>query len=125
MERIFNEKSAYIDILNRIHKKKSKYEGIFIIKKRNFTDNSFYYFLCILTRFLYLISFFGNYSSSFTSRYTNFKSFQQYVKNLLAYNIFNQIQIPLNIYIFNNNIIYIIYNQIYILLFYSKEYLAI
>ena len=109
MQNTFNEKSKYIDILNRIHKKYSKYEGILIMKKKYFTDNIFYYFLCLLTRFFYLLSFCGNYSSSFSSRFTNFKSFQQYIKSLLCFNILNKIQIRFKIYVYIIIILCILY----------------
>ena len=52
MTDILDNQEKYRNILNRIHKKISIYEGLLIIKKQYFTDNIFYYFFCVLSRFI-------------------------------------------------------------------------
>ena len=95
-----NEKSKYFNILNRIQKKYSIYEGLFIIKKQYLTNNSFYYFLCIFFRFIYIISISGNYFSVFERGRPRFYSFQSYLSKLTCYNLFQQFTISYKIYFF-------------------------
>ena len=87
MSNLFNKKSKYINIFNRIQKKIATYEGIFMIKKLYFTNSILYYFLCILSRFIYLISFSGDYTSSFFNKNNTLNNFHQYVKSLTCYNL--------------------------------------
>ena len=82
MSNLFNKKSKYINIFNRIQKKIHTYEGLFMIKKLYFTNNIIYYFLCILSRFIYLISFSGDYTSSFFNKKNTLNTFHQYVSSL-------------------------------------------
>ena len=93
-----NEKSKYFNILNRIQKKYSIYEGLFIIKKQYLTNNSFYYFLCIFFRFIYILSISGNYISIFERGKPRFYSFQNYLSKLTCYNLFQQFTISYKIY---------------------------
>ena len=93
-----NEKSKYFNILNRIQKKYSIYEGLFIIKKQYLTNNSFYYFLCIFFRFIYILSISGNYISIFERGKLRFYSFQNYLSKLTCYNLFQQFTISYKIY---------------------------
>ena len=88
MTDILDSKEKYRNILNRIHKKISIYEGLLIIKKQYFTDNIFYYFFCVLFRFIYLISLSGNYADYFDIN-RNIKSFQENLKLFTCYNSVN------------------------------------
>ena len=55
MENLFDKKLAYSNILNRINKKYLSYEGLILLKKLYFTDNIFYYYICILIRYIHLM----------------------------------------------------------------------
>ena len=109
MENIFDKNKNYINILNRIQKKISSYEGILIIKKQYFTDNGFYYFLCLLFRFIHLISFSGDYFNMFINNRFSFPSFKRYLKKLTLYNIIEQFNISFNIYAYMAIIILILF----------------
>ena len=95
-----NEKSKYFNILNRLQKKYSIYEGLFIIKKQYLTNNSFYYFLCIFFRFIYIISISGNYTSLFGRGRRSFYSIQNYLNKLTCYNLLQQFTISYKLYFF-------------------------
>ena len=95
----FDKKSIYNNILNRIRKKSITYEGVFIVKKIYFTDNIFFYFLCILFRFIHLFVFSGNYAEQFSSKEKDdSKSFQNYLLKLTIYNLLQQYQLSFRIY---------------------------
>jgi len=76
----------YYNILNRLTKKTATYEGLIIIKKQYFTDNFYYYILCLLTRFIPLIALSGDYSDIYGNK-NNVKSFQSYLKLFSCHNI--------------------------------------
>ncbi len=76
----------YYNILNRLTKKTAIYEGLIIIKKQYFTDNFYYYLLCLLTRFIPLIALSGDFSDIY-KRANNVKSFQFYLKKFTCNNI--------------------------------------
>ena len=107
MSNMFNTKSRYTNVLNRIKKKFSTYEGILIMKKQYFTENMFYYFLCILFRFIHLISFSGDYSAFFDIP-KNVKTFQKFSKNFTIYSIISQMSISFKIYSYLVFIIFIL-----------------
>ena len=67
MDDLYNKKSQYDNILNRIKKNISIKEGFFLIIKQYLTNNICYYFLCILVRFIPLIILSGNYHEAFHS----------------------------------------------------------
>ena len=96
MSDAYNKKSKYYNILNRIQKKYSIYEGLFIIKKQYLTNNSFYYFLCIFFRFIYIISLSGDYESSFGEE-SNY-SIQSYVRQLTCFKLAQYFNLPYKIY---------------------------
>ena len=100
-----NEK--YINILNRIHKKISKFEAVLIIKKQYFTNNIFYYLLCIILRFIYLISFLGKYYIFFDENKT-YNYFQKYIQKLSFYNIIKDYKISFQFYLNSSIIIFIL-----------------
>ena len=104
MDNSFDNESKlkYINILNRIHKKISSYEGLLIMKNQYFTDNAFYYFLCVIFRSVDLIYFSGDYSSISTStfyRASNTKSYKQYIKILSCYGLMEKFNISYQVYI--------------------------
>ena len=109
MSNLFNKKSKYINIFNRIQKKIHTYEGLFMIKKLYFTNNIIYYFLCILSRFIYLISFSGDYTSSFFKQRNTLNTFHQYVKSLTCYNLVQKVNFSSEKYYILNVIIAIFF----------------
>ena len=101
MEDLFKDENNYKNIFNRIEKKYSKDEGLIIMKKLYFTNNLFYYYLCLLLRFVHLISFSGDYFNLYSKNYI-LNSFQKYVKLLTCYNILKYCEIT---YIFYSLIV--------------------
>jgi len=76
----------YYNVLNRLSKKTANYEGLIMIKKQYFTDNFYYYLLCLLTRFIPLIALSGDYSDIYIKT-NNVKSFQSYLKLFSCHSI--------------------------------------
>ena len=103
----FNKTSKYNNILNRIQKKFSTYEIIFLIKKLYFTNNIVYYFLCILTRFVNLISFLGDFSLSNFNKNSN--SIRKYIKGLTCYSFVQKLNFSFAKYIAINIVIFIFF----------------
>ena len=93
---VYNKNSKYYNILNRIQKKYSIYEGLFIIKKQYLTNNRFYYFLCIFFRFIYIIPLSGDYES--TLRKSRINSIQNYLRKLTCFNLVQQINLSYKMY---------------------------
>ena len=93
----FYRNSNNIDILNRIQKKFSTYEGFLIMKRQYFTNNIIYYFFCLIFRFIHILSFCGDYYSIhyIIRKYT---TFQHYLKYLTIYNCFKQLNISCKYY---------------------------
>ena len=96
----------YINILNRIHKKLSKLEGLLLIKKQYFTNNIFYYLLSLILRFIYLLSFLGNYHIFFDGNNPN-ELYQKFIQKLTCYNIIKEIQLSFEYYFYSIIIIFI------------------
>ena len=67
MENFYNPKMKYDNLLNRIQKSISVNEGFFLIIKLYLTNNIFYYFLCVIFRFIPLMILVGNYQDTFLS----------------------------------------------------------
>ena len=65
MSNSFKKEKKYYDILNLIRKNVSYIEPFLIIIKENFTNNIFYYFLCVIFRFSHILLFACDYSSVF------------------------------------------------------------
>ena len=103
MDNSFDNESKlkYINILNRIHKKISSYEGFLIMKNQYFTDNVFYYFLCVIFRSVDLIYFSGDYSSTTSTfiRASNTKAYKQYIKILSCYGLMEKLNISYKVYV--------------------------
>ena len=113
MEIIIDKKSNYNDILSKVHKKFSIEEGFYIIIKLYLTNNTFFYVLCILFRFIPLIIISGDYMSinrnlSLKAYNNKTKSFRQFIKILTCHNLIIQFNISSNIYIFINILLYIL-----------------
>ena len=98
MEDVYNKNSKYYNILNRIQKKYSIYEGLFIIKKQYLTNNRFYYILCIFFRFIYIISLSGDYESTFRRRKSGINSIQNYLRRLTCFNLVQQFNLSYKMY---------------------------
>ena len=98
MSDVYNKNSKYYNILSRIQKKYSIYEGLFIIKKQYLTNNSFYYFLCIFFRFIYIISISGYYESIFKAGISEINSIQNYLRKLTCFNLFQQFNLSYKTY---------------------------
>ena len=97
MDSIFEkQKLKNINILNRIPKKFSTSEFFLNMKKQYFTNNIFYYFLCVLFRFIHLILFCGDYYYFFNKDNAYFK---KYLKVLTCFNIIQRFHISFTTYI--------------------------
>ena len=107
MYSIKNENFQYINILNRIHKKISKLEGLLIIKKQYFTDNMFYYLLSLIMRFIYLLQLFGEYHIFFDKNNSNI-IYQEFIQKLTFYNIIKEYKLSFKYYFYSIIIIFII-----------------
>ena len=107
MEDVNNKNSKYYNILNRIQKKYSIYEGLFIIKKQYLTNNRFYYFLCIFFRFIYITSLCGDYESTLGKSRIN--SIQYYLRKLTCFNLVQQFNLSYKMYFIIVSIILIFF----------------
>ena len=107
MKDLFVSISEYNDILNRLEKRFNYYDGFYITIKQYFTNNTFYYFICLIFRLIPLILLSGHYSNIFNESNNNLYSFQNYVKLLTCYNLVKYLQISYRFYIITNILIYI------------------
>ena len=106
MDSVSDKKFIYINLLNRIQKKISSYEGLLLMKKLYFTDNIFFYFLSLVFRFIHLISFCGDYN--ILSNSTN-KTIKQNIKIFTCHYLIQQFDLSYNAYIFIDIIIIILF----------------
>ena len=107
MSDVYNKSSKYYNILSRIQKKYSIYEGLFIIKKQYLTNNSFYYFLCIFFRFIYIISISGDYEFTFRRGYSRINTIQNYLRKLTCFNLVHQFNLSYKMYFIIVSIIFV------------------
>ena len=107
MSNQFNKNLKYTNIFNRIQKKFTTYEVIFLIKKLHFTNNIIYYFLCILTRFANLVSYLGDFSFSNIDKDSN--SIRQYIKGITCYNLVRKLNFSFKKYCLTNGVIFIFF----------------
>ena len=89
LDDLYDKNSKYNNILKRIDKKFSLSEGILITTKLYLTNNAFYYYLCILFRFIHILLLCGNYSNFINSK-SKSQSFHKYLKLMTMYNLFKQ-----------------------------------
>ena len=108
MDDTFNKNAKYIDILSKIEKKVSTYEGLLIMKRQYYTNNSFYFFLCLIFRFIHIISFCGDYDKNKISK-RNTSSYKQYLNRLTLYYLFKQLNISHKIYFIINLLILVLF----------------
>ena len=105
---LIDKNSKYVNVLKRIRKKNSNYEGFLLIKKYYLTNNLFYYVLCILFHFIHLISISGNFSNIFIKKNKS-NSFQEFFKILTIYKLLQNFQISFLVYGLINSIFIIIF----------------
>ena len=74
MELLYDKTLKYSNILSRIQKRISIEEGYFIIIRLYLTNNTFYYFLCILFRFVSLLIISGDFNNSFRKNINTYYS---------------------------------------------------
>ena len=99
-KKILNQQFIYINSLRKIKKKFPIFISILLIKRGNFTDNIFYYVLCIIFRAIHLISFCGNYFSLINDTSNEqFLNFNQYIKIFSCFHLINKNKIPFQKYI--------------------------
>ena len=98
MDNINDNKTKYHNVLNRIQKKICSYEPFILVKKHYMTDNTLYYFLCVLLRFIYLIGFCGDYIV-LSRRRRNSVSFRKCLYMLTCCSFLSQINISFITYI--------------------------
>ena len=109
MSDVYNKKSKYYNILSRIQKKYSIYEGLFIIKKQYLSNNSFYYFLCMFFRFIHIISMSGDYEYAFLKGKSRINKIQNYLRKLTCYNLVQQFSLSYKMYFIIVSIIFIFF----------------
>ena len=99
MSDVYDKKSKYYNILSRIQKKYSIYEGLFIIKKQYLTNNSFYYFLCLFFLFINIILMSGDYEYTFRKGKSRINTFQNYLRKLTCLNLVQQFNLSYKMYL--------------------------
>ena len=97
MENTFDN-SKYNNYIIKIKKKLSKLECLFIIIRLYLTKNLYYYILCIIIRFIPLISISGDYISLnrklfLVPKNNKYQSLQQFLKNFTCYNLIKQLNL--------------------------------
>ena len=120
-EKIYDKKAKYVNILNRIQKKISIKECIFIIIRLYLTNNVYYYFLCILFRFITLFTISGDYYNSInkiSSSNNSNRTFGQNIRLFTIHNLITKLQISDIIYIWISLLIFILF-LIRIIIYYS------
>ena len=103
-----NENNKYLkynDILNRIKNNFSFIEAFILTIKENFTNNIFFYFLCVFFRFIPIISFSCDYSSIFGQSF-NSKIVLKSLRVFTLHNLFEYFHFSYKIYIIITLIIY-------------------
>ena len=78
-----------------------------MVKKIYFTNNIIYYFLCILTRFVNLVSYLGDFSFSNIDNDSNL--IRQYIKGLTCYNLVKKLNFSFKKYCMINGVIFIFF----------------
>ena len=107
MKNVYNSKSEFNDILKLIQKKSLCFEGFCICIKKYFTDNTFYYFICLIFRFIPLILLSGDYTNIFKEN-NNTKSFYKYLKIFTLHNYINHFKMSYEAYFIINILVYIL-----------------
>ena len=107
MKELDNIKVDYINIINRLQKKYFVIEGFLITFKYYFTNNIFYYYVCMIYRFIPLILLSGNYFETFHDN-NNFFSFYRYLRLFTIHSIVKNTNISHTFYIPINIIIYVL-----------------
>lgn len=95
----YNENSKYINIFNRVQKRFSSYECLYISKQQYFIDNFYYYILCLIFRFIPLIILSGDYSTNSNSINVT-KSIQEYLKLFTCHNLISILNFNYKMYIY-------------------------
>ena len=106
MNDLNNLKKEYFSILNRIEKKNFLFEGLLITFKQYFTNNTFYYCLSIINRFIPFILLSGNYFDAFKENYKS-TSILRYLKLFTLHSIAKYTNFSYTFYISLNTLIYI------------------
>ena len=108
MELLYDKTLKYVNILSRIQKRTSIEEGYFIIIRLYLTNNTFYYFLCILFRFASLLIISGDFNNSFRKNINSY-SFQHTLKIMTIHNLLKQYKITDKVYFGISIIIFILF----------------
>ena len=87
-----DSKSKYNNIFNRMKKKFSANEAVYIMKKQYFTNNAVFYILCVFSRFIYLISMSGDYLLIFFKNNSS-GSILNYIKKLTCFSLIKHINV--------------------------------
>jgi hypothetical protein len=108
MNDLNNLKKEYFSILNRIEKKNFLFEGLLISFKQYSTNNTFYYCISIINRFIPFILLSGNYFDAFKENYKS-TSIYRYLKLLTLHSIAKFTNFSYTFYISLNILIYILF----------------
>ena len=99
--KILNQQFIYIKSLRKLKKKFPIFINLLLIKRANFTNNIFYYVLCIIFRAIHLISFCVNYYSLIdNANNEQFLYFNQYIKIFSCFNLIKKNKLSDKVYIF-------------------------
>ena len=105
-EHIYDKKTNYVNILNRLQKKYSVYEGLLLMRRQYLTNNILYYFLCIIFRFIYLLSISGDYFSILTKGPSI--TFQSFLRKLNCHYLLTKLNFSFALYCLYDLIILIL-----------------
>ena len=107
MKVIYNSKTEFNDILRRVQKDSFYIEGFFIGIKRSFTNNTFYYFIALIIRFIPLFLLSGDYLNMIKENKESF-SFHYFIEQFTLYNCAKHFNLSFNSYFIINLFIYIL-----------------
>jgi hypothetical protein len=104
----YDKNAQYTDVLNRMQRKTASDEGFYLMVKNYFTNNIFYYFLCVFFRLNSLLLISNKYTDLFDiySDY-NSKLYKKVLGTLSLYNIIKYFHFTFKTYIHFNFIIYL------------------
>ena len=98
MDNIFKNKlEDDNNIYNRLQKDISSFELYLVSKKKNFTNNILFYFLCIIFRFIPLAILSGDFLFFFKQN-SEQKSYQEFLKILTCHNLIEKLNLSYKIY---------------------------
>ena len=104
----YDKNAQYNDVLNRIQKKITNDESFYLILKNYFTNNIFYYFLCIFVRLVPLLLISNKFTDLF-DLYSDYNSqlYKKLLDTLTLYKVIKYFHFTYETYILFNLLIYL------------------